>query len=183
MPRLFHYDEFKSFIKDLKEFSPEESITIFEKEIIENYIIFYTDNPTYDAKYYSGFYLDDIKSDYMWAEKFYDTHNKKSLTPKGDDEIIHLIKEMNENNHSESNVKAILTLVPPEKFKELLEKNNAFPKILVKFMLSSTARHYMKDTIKSICEALVSLRNENKEYAWKVDQILKSANINLEDYK
>ena len=183
MHRLFFYNKFKSFLEDINEFPPTESTESLEKEVIENYITFYSDNPTYDEKSYGGFYIDDIKSNYLWAKEFYDAHKKKALVIKNDDEIIDLIKAINANKHHESDVKAILALVPPEKFKELIERNHTFPEILVKFMISSTARHYMKDTIKNICEALVSLRDKSKEYNWKINQIIKSANINLEDYK
>jgi len=183
MPRLFHYDKFKSFIEDIKEFPPKESTTDLEREVIQNYIIFYSDNPSYNEKAYSGFYIDDIKSNYTWAKKFYDTHKEKALIIKDDTEIIELIKAVNSNNHHESDTKAILNLVPSEKFRELIEKNHDFPEILVKFMLSNPVRHYMKDTIKNICVALIDFKEENDEYVWKVNKIIKSANINLEDYK
>lgn len=181
MHHLFHYDKYKPFIENINKFSPATVTELLEKEIAKNYLNFYSDNSNYDI---SG-PLDTeagqsslLISDYDWAHMYIDEYKKKStkITPE---EILPLIENiLNRKNLSEGEIFK-LNQISAEDYKKQIKENPNLIQPLVKFLKMSDS----KDVRNNIINALKSLKKENDDYAWKVNQIIKSVDINLEEDK
>jgi len=177
--RLFHYIDYKSFIVNINKFSQETTTEAFEQEIAKNYIAFYIDNPNYDISGpidTEGDQLRLLTSDHAWAYTYISEYKKKTLkiTPE---ELLSLIENtLNQKNLSEDDAFKI-NQISTEDCKKQIKENHNFIKPLVNFLKMPDS----KNVRKNIIDALKSLKKENDDYAWKVEEIVKNGNIKLEE--
>jgi len=180
MHRLFHYDNYKIFITNINKLSPDISTEKLKKGIAENYIMFYIDNPNNNktGPLEMDSLLDLIVSDCKWADTYRNEYKRKTLNVDSTEVLSIINSSLDDRWLSEDN-EYKLSQVPVKDYEKLIKKNPDFIRPLVKFLKVGDSR----DIRQNIIDALMSLKNENDDYAFKVSLILKSANINLEDYK
>ncbi|MEA1880441.1 MAG: P-loop NTPase fold protein [Campylobacterota bacterium] len=179
MHRLFLYSDYKPFIDNIHQFSPETSTETLEREVAEKYIAFYIDNPDYDIN--GPLDLENgqsilLTSDYTWAHTYVDKYKKEShkTTPL---ELLQLIENTLKYRHLSEDDAFKFNQLSPKDYEKQIKENPNLIQPLVKFLK-------IPDSInvrKNIINALKSLQEENNDYAWKVEQILKSGNIKLEE--
>jgi hypothetical protein len=174
---------YRQFIEHINEFSSEvsiESLKSLENEIAKKYIAFYVANPDDDqfGSLDEKSYLEYIGSHYSWAKKSI-IESKKDMYNIDPKEALSLIENaLRYRRISEDNAYK-LKQISAKDYESLIKENSDFIQPLVKFLKMYTSG----DVKTNIINALKSLKGESKDYAWKVNQIAKSANIDLEEDK
>lgn len=182
MHRLFQYNNFKIFIKNINKFSPDISTEKLERKIAENYIDFYIDNPNYDIS--GPIDREDgqsslLTSDYDWAYTYINEYKKKTkkITPE---EVFLLIANTLDSRYLSEDDAFKLNQISTKDYEKQIKENSNLIQPLVRFLKMPDS----KDVRKNIINALKSLKKENDDdYAWKVEQISKSSGIIIEDEK
>ncbi len=178
MKNLFTYKDFKSFIEHINQFTKKDT-NIIEKEIVEQYIIKHKldedshmgDNP-----------IPQILSDFDWAQKYLD----KLYIPQHtitETIVTKTIETIIEKRHISKENSIILSSTSYKDYKSFIKSSTSFVELLVSFLHSYSTYPNIEVAITNIKEALISLKQESSEFDWKVENIVKSGNINLEDEK
>jgi len=177
MHRLFQYDSYKPFMEIINQFSPETDTNSLEEEIAKNYIIFYSENTTSSTDYQSR-KLRLLTSDYAWAGKFIEDNKKKSIeiTPNY---ILTLLENTLNRGYLSDEDAFKLNQISPKEYETQIKENPNLIQPLVEFLNIP----YSKSGRENIIDALKSLKKENADYKWKVEQIFKSSEIAIEDEK
>jgi len=181
MHRLFQYSNYKSFIENINNFLLETTTKVLEKEIAKNYIAFYIDNTSYDIS--GPLDIEDgqsslLTSDYVWAHAYVNEYIKKSkkITPE---ELLPIIKNVLDGKYLSEDDAFKLNQISTKDYEKQIKENPNFIQPLVRFLKMPNS----KDLRENIIDALKSLKNENDDFAWKVEQIIKNGNIKLKDEK
>ena len=179
MHHLFQYKDFKPLIDHINEFLPKESIKSLEREIIKNYIDHDIKSSTCPEE--SGISPTDfIKKDYEWADKYHKQLKNTTLKIKPN-EVMLLMKSIRKEKYCTGDSAYKLGLISFKEYEELIKTNPDFIQTLVDFLIENHNDTNFKNARENITNALISLKKESKEYAWKVDHIANSAEIKLED--
>lgn len=175
---LFHYKDFKPLIEHINKFLPQQPTNELEVEIVKNYISFYDADPVHDEAL-DGTYSELINNDYEWADEYRKEHRKTLKVESSD--ISSIMEVALKNRHCPHDDAYKLSSISSEEYKELIKTTPDFIQTLVDFLRNNRHDTNLKEAIENISNALISLKNESEEYAWKIDYIARNANIKLED--
>jgi len=177
--KLYSYENFKDIIDFIKQFIKDKTIDSIEEEFIKKYI----EENYLTAKYNHNDSLEVIQKTYTWADK-YILKLQKSHQVKNQNNIFDIFQQIvhRENLGLTLTDGYKLSNVSVKEYKELILSSKDFVNLLIKFL--SKHKHSwqeLEQAQENIKKALIEIKNMNDDFSWKVDEIVKKAQILLED--
>lgn len=177
--KLYSYEDFKDIIDFIKQFIENKTIDYIEEEFIKKYI----EKNYLTAKYNYNDSLEIIRETYTWADE-YILKLKKSHQVNNKNNISEIFQQIvtREDLGLTLTDGYKLSNVSVKEYKELILSSKDFVNLLIKF-LSKHSNSWKELDIaqENIRKALLELKNTNDNFSWKVDEIVKKAQIFLED--
>ena len=182
MIHLYHYSDYRPIMERVRQFMTGIDTKDLEREIAKNYIEFYIDNPNIDAvgPFHEKGQLDLLISDYDWAKDYIEEYrNRQKITSE---EILPIIKAILNRRFLEGDDFIKLNQLNTEDYKKQIRENPDFVQPLVKFLkMPDLNTRESKVLREKIIKSLQSLRQENNDYAWKVDKIFNAIGIGAKE--
>ena len=178
MSYLFTYKDFKSFIAHINQFTKKDTNTI-EKETVKQYISKHIFD---DYSHMGNNPIPQILSDFVWAQKYLD----KLYVPQHtitETIVVKTIETIIKKRHISKKNSIILSNTSDNDYKNIINSSTSFVELLVSFLHSYATYPAIAMAISNIKKALISIKQESAEFDWKVESIVKSGNINIEDEK
>lgn len=172
MPYLFTIGDFLPILKNIKTFT-DRDISVLEEEIIQKYIV-------YHVLDYNEEMIESIDKKFNYADKYISEEREKIRTTskKPIDTILH---EIIKKRHVSTQNALLLSSLDVKMYQEYIKKSHTCVNLIIEVLKNYRSETKLSKTIHDIENALVALKDENPDYTWKVDQILKNGNIKLEE--
>lgn len=175
---IISIDNFHYYSKFLSE-NIEDLNSDFIDKIIKQYIDKIIEQEK-SISIHEGFKQDFIKENYPDLVQYWDSEKEKKLIQEIDITKIEELLEKVTTGWGEKD-QYILNNIRVEDYKNNIINSSSFVNAIIDFLSSKrNDKSYFVDAIKNIKKALQELSNENEDYKFKVDKILKETKVQFD---